>query len=148
MLQERTPVHASCPNCGQATEIGVDAPILQGDRLLVDKMSQPGRWDVFVFRFPKDRRINYVKRLVGLPGETPAPQLSANPAESLSSSTGIRAGLDLFKKLLGAVAGVAADAGINYLLHRLGDDFRFDTNDLTCDLDRSVGRRILQRRIT
>ena len=70
MLRERTPVHASCPNCGQPAEIGIDAPILQGDRILVDKISQPRRWDVITFKFPKDRRINYVKRLVGLPGET------------------------------------------------------------------------------
>ena len=67
---DRRPVLAACPNCGQPAEIGVEAPILQGDRMLVDKISQPRRWDVFVFRFPKDRRVNYVKRLVGLPGET------------------------------------------------------------------------------
>jgi signal peptidase I len=68
--QERRSVHASCPNCGQTTDIGIKAPILQGDRILVDKISQPRRWDPIVFRFPKDRRLNYVKRLVGLPGET------------------------------------------------------------------------------
>lgn len=70
MPLDRRPIHASCPNCGQPAEIGLDAPILQGDRILVDKIIQPRRWDVITFEFPKDRRVNYVKRLVGLPGET------------------------------------------------------------------------------
>ncbi len=30
----------------------------------------PKRWDVVVFRFPGDPEMNYIKRLVGLPGET------------------------------------------------------------------------------
>jgi signal peptidase I len=66
----RSAVYADCPNCGQPAEIDDHASILQGDRILVDKISHPRRWDVIVFKFPKDRRINYVKRLVGLPGET------------------------------------------------------------------------------
>jgi signal peptidase I len=41
-----------------------------GDRILVAKYLKPQRWDVIVFRFPGDPSTNYVKRLVGLPGET------------------------------------------------------------------------------
>ncbi len=45
-----------------------------GDRILVNKynytFSDPQRWDVVVFKFPGDAKINYIKRLVGLPGET------------------------------------------------------------------------------
>jgi signal peptidase I len=45
-----------------------------GDRILVNKyvytFSEPQRWDVVVFKFPGDAKINYIKRLVGLPGET------------------------------------------------------------------------------
>lgn len=45
-----------------------------GDRILVSKFdyvfSRPKRWDVFVFKFPTEARMNYIKRLVGLPGET------------------------------------------------------------------------------
>jgi signal peptidase I len=45
-----------------------------GDRILVNKyiytFSEPDRWDVVVFKFPGDAKINYIKRLVGLPGET------------------------------------------------------------------------------
>ncbi|MDX1625694.1 MAG: signal peptidase I [Wenzhouxiangellaceae bacterium] len=31
---------------------------------------EPERGDVFVFRFPEDQRTNYVKRVIGLPGDT------------------------------------------------------------------------------
>jgi hypothetical protein len=31
--------------------------------------SEPERWDVIVFKFPGDGNMNYIKRLVGLPGE-------------------------------------------------------------------------------
>ena len=45
-----------------------------GNRILVSKFAyefqQPRRWDVFVFRPPRDASKNYIKRLVGLPGET------------------------------------------------------------------------------
>jgi signal peptidase I len=44
-----------------------------GDRILVNKyiysFSDPDRWDVVVFKFPGDAKVNYIKRLVGLPGE-------------------------------------------------------------------------------
>lgn len=44
-----------------------------GDRILVNKyiysFSDPQRWDVIVFKFPGDAKVNYIKRLVGLPGE-------------------------------------------------------------------------------
>jgi len=44
-----------------------------GDRILVSKfdyvMGKPKRWDVIVFKFPEEARMNYIKRLVGLPGE-------------------------------------------------------------------------------
>ena len=44
------------------------------DYLLVDKLSYrfhaPERGDVIVFRYPNDPSINYVKRVIGLPGET------------------------------------------------------------------------------
>ncbi len=43
------------------------------DRVLVDKVSywfrEPERWEVVVFRYPLATHANYVKRLVGMPGE-------------------------------------------------------------------------------
>ena len=45
-----------------------------GDRILVAKfpyeLADPQRWDVVVFKFPGDATMNYIKRLVGRPGET------------------------------------------------------------------------------
>ncbi|MGA2064992.1 MAG: signal peptidase I [Thermoguttaceae bacterium] len=39
------------------------------DRFLAAKFLQPQRWDLVVFRYPEDPGVNFVKRLVGLPGE-------------------------------------------------------------------------------
>jgi signal peptidase I len=45
-----------------------------GDRIIVSKFSyvwnDPKRWDVIVFKYPYNARINYIKRCVGLPNET------------------------------------------------------------------------------
>lgn len=45
-----------------------------GDRILVDKRayvkSMPQRWDVVIFNYPEDKRKLFIKRVVGLPGET------------------------------------------------------------------------------
>jgi len=72
------PALAYCPNCH--TRIPLDrVPIRPrgGDRILVHKWPYalggwlgPHRWDVIVFRDPSDPTQNYIKRLVGLPGET------------------------------------------------------------------------------
>lgn len=49
-------------------------PSYPGDRILVNKyeldFSDPERWDVVVFKYPGDGNMNYIKRLVGLPGES------------------------------------------------------------------------------
>jgi len=67
---QREPVRAACPNCGQPSEVGRHDPVLPGDRILVEKISRPRRWDLLVFKYPEDRRVNFVKRVVGMPGET------------------------------------------------------------------------------
>ncbi len=62
-----------CPNCGANLTIdpGVDGT---GDRLLVQKflfdLRQPRRWESVVFQNPSNPEQAYVKRVVGLPGET------------------------------------------------------------------------------
>jgi signal peptidase I len=69
--------HVACPNCEHHFSLA-DARDLSGDRLLVDKnvysMRNPRRWEMVVFRCPdpdpKEFGKPYVKRLIGLPGET------------------------------------------------------------------------------
>jgi signal peptidase I len=61
-----------CPQCfaPQDRESQIDC----GDRILVLKyfyhFFPPQRWDVIVFKYPKDPTTNYIKRLIGLPDET------------------------------------------------------------------------------
>lgn len=45
---------------------GIRLPVL--NRKVVD-LGEPTRGDVMVFRFPKDPRVDYIKRVVGLPGD-------------------------------------------------------------------------------
>ena len=48
--------------------------IMAGDRIIVSKFiyraREPSRWEVAAFKYPADRRREFVKRIVGLPGET------------------------------------------------------------------------------
>jgi len=48
-------------------------PLMSGDRILVLKylyaISSPARFDVIVFKNPENPTENYIKRLIGLPGE-------------------------------------------------------------------------------
>ena len=48
--------------------------LMEGDRIFVDKISyrfrEPRRGDVVVFKYPLDRKKDFVKRLVALGGET------------------------------------------------------------------------------
>jgi len=82
-LGDKLVSRARCPNCGNLIPLTVgpdDArrydpryPSFSGDRILVDKLvydfAEPRRWDVVVFKYPEDAKTNYIKRLVGLPGE-------------------------------------------------------------------------------
>lgn len=46
---------------------GIKLPIIHKKIIDIDK---PSRGDVVVFRYPPDPKINYIKRLIGLPGDT------------------------------------------------------------------------------
>jgi signal peptidase I len=73
-------VAATCPMCRFTTDVdprspdGQRYPTYGGDRILVTKFTfefaEPRRWDVTVFKYPGGAETNYIKRLVGLPGET------------------------------------------------------------------------------
>jgi signal peptidase I len=68
-----------CANCRYQARLD-ETPSYKGDRILVmmfpyDLPGLPGsrppdRWDVVVFRYPEEPEVSYIKRLVGLPGET------------------------------------------------------------------------------
>jgi signal peptidase I len=69
-----------CVNCRFQARHLDEAPSFKGDRILVMMFpydlpflpgaSPPQRWDVVVFRYPEEPEVSYIKRLVGLPGET------------------------------------------------------------------------------
>lgn len=79
----RGPQVVQCPNCRQqiATERGAPGGIRlagkAGDRIVVHGCPfelggpfGPRRWDVVVFKNPNEPDVNFIKRLIGLPGET------------------------------------------------------------------------------
>lgn len=43
---------------------------IRGDRVFCASFLKPQRWDLAVFQAPHDPQVNYVMRVVGLPGET------------------------------------------------------------------------------
>ena len=71
-------VATTCPLCRYTHELDKKADPDQrshtGDRILVRKFSyalkDPDRWQVVVFRFPGNPKQPYIKRLIGLPGES------------------------------------------------------------------------------
>src|SRR5690606_27897113 len=70
-----------CDNCRFPTPV-TEVPNFQGDRIYVMKTpldlpfvpalgrAELERWDVAVFKLPEEPEVRYIKRLVGMPGET------------------------------------------------------------------------------
>jgi signal peptidase I len=106
--------------------------LLVGDFILVNKFSygvrlpvlntkildvgEPARGDVIVFRYPKNPSIDYIKRVIGLPGDKVSyynKQLFINgePAKQQSQNT-----------FIGTGSGVAMSGAKNRLEHLLGVD--------------------------
>ena len=62
---------------GQRTEVdgsSMETTLSDGDNLIVDKISyrfrDPARFDIIVFPFQYEEDTYYIKRIIGLPGET------------------------------------------------------------------------------
>ncbi|MCA9064710.1 MAG: signal peptidase I [Planctomycetaceae bacterium] len=59
-----------CPNCRKWNQVE-HASVFNGDRIVVNKqVAHFQRFDVVVFKNPEEPQVSYIKRLVGLPGET------------------------------------------------------------------------------
>ncbi|MDO4554455.1 MAG: signal peptidase I [Lachnospiraceae bacterium] len=62
---------------GQRTEVNgtsMETTLSDGDNLIMDKLSyhfrDPERYEVVIFPCPTDPEVYYIKRVIGLPGET------------------------------------------------------------------------------
>lgn len=62
---------------GQRTEVvgsSMESTLSDGDNLIVDKISyrfsDPERYDIIVFPFQYEEKTYYIKRIIGMPGET------------------------------------------------------------------------------
>lgn len=62
---------------GQRTEVSgasMEPTLSDGDNLIVDKLSyrfhDPERFDIIVFPFQYEENVYYIKRIIGMPGET------------------------------------------------------------------------------
>jgi signal peptidase I len=65
------PDRGICTVCMQAGPMkDVSTGVEEADRIVVNKLLTPRRWDIIAFRSPTDHDYIYIKRLVGLPGET------------------------------------------------------------------------------
>jgi signal peptidase I len=72
--EDRRTGNPLCPNCGALVADRAAAVACSGDRVLVQKLlydfRRPARWEVAVFHYPGEPSQAYVKRVVGLPGES------------------------------------------------------------------------------
>ena len=76
--KEELVIGTTCPLCRKPQVanpyVNSNQATFSGDRILVSKLAyawtQPRRWDVIVFKFIEEARLNYIKRCIGRPNET------------------------------------------------------------------------------
>lgn len=129
---------ARCPVCGEETAFtGGEVP-QPGDRLLVDKLSYalraPRRWEAVVFHDPTGSGRRFVKRIVGLPGETVRIHRGEvwTRAPGASEYAPLRKPPEVARALLTTV-GDSRCAGGSSAWVASGSTWRFEPGGLVCD---------------
>ena len=62
-------INANIPSGSMENTIMTDDRLF-GNRLAYNKNKTPQRGDIIIFKFPDDESENFIKRVIGLPGET------------------------------------------------------------------------------
>ena len=128
---------------GQRTSVSgssMETTLSDGDQLLVDKLSyrfqDPKRFDIIVFPYQYEENVYYIKRIIGLPGET------VQVKDGYVYINGEKLESDIYGKEVMQSAGIAAEP------ITLGDDEYFvlgdNRNNSSDSRDPSVG--ILKRK--
>ena len=128
---------------GQRTRVSgqsMETTLQDGDNLIVDKISyrfhDPSRYDIIVFPYQYEENVYYIKRIIGLPGET------VQVKDGYVYINGEKLESDIYGKEVMQSAGIAAEP------ITLGDDEYFvlgdNRNNSSDSRDPSVG--ILKRK--
>ena len=128
---------------GQRTRVSgssMETTLSDGDNLIVDKISyrfrDPKRYDIIVFPYQYEENVYYIKRIIGLPGET------VQVKDGYVYINGEKLESDIYGKEVMQSAGIAAEP------ITLGDDEYFvlgdNRNNSSDSRDPSVG--ILKRK--
>ena len=118
----------------------METTLQDGDQLIVDKISyrfrDPKRYDIIVFPYQYEENVYYIKRIIGLPGET------VQVKDGYVYINGEKLESDIYGKEVMRSAGIAAEP------ITLGDDEYFvlgdNRNNSSDSRDPSVG--ILKRK--
>ena len=128
---------------GQRTSVSghsMETTLQDGDQLIVDKISyrfrDPKRYDIIVFPYQYEENVYYIKRIIGLPGET------VQVKDGYVYINGEKLESDIYGKEVMQSAGIATEP------ITLGDDEYFvlgdNRNNSSDSRDPSVG--ILKRK--
>ena len=90
--------------------------IMPGDRIIGNRLSytfsDPQRFDVIIFRYPDDESQLFIKRIIGLPGETVEIIEGRNPQQGLSVPTKFRRTVILSWVTIGTIPWTPASGRI------------------------------------